>query len=120
MEFHRGGLGMARGNASGIRLTRNDIPTVLGMQARGDRDHDIAAWFGVNQGRVAEAKDGRYGGLTPTPSHQLPPKGPPGLKGRDLREAIGDVLAHIAKNGFDARANTMLSSAIKEYDRNRR
>ena len=80
---------MPRGNASGIKLTKNDIPIVLGMQNRGDRDHDVAAWFGVNQGRVAEAKDGRHANVTPAPANALPPKGPPGLKGRELREAEG-------------------------------
>jgi hypothetical protein len=28
------------------------------MLARGDRHHDIAAWFGVNQARIAEVKGG--------------------------------------------------------------
>ncbi len=30
----------------------------MGMISRGDRNHDIAVWFGVNQGRIAEVKDG--------------------------------------------------------------
>jgi hypothetical protein len=34
---------MTRAKASGYGLTTNDARTVLGMQARGDRDHDIAA-----------------------------------------------------------------------------
>ena len=46
---------MSRGKASGITLTNKDASIALGMVARGDREHDIAAWFGVNQGRIAEA-----------------------------------------------------------------
>jgi hypothetical protein len=42
---------MSRGKASGLSLTNKDASIVLGMIARDDRDHDIAAWFGVNQGR---------------------------------------------------------------------
>jgi len=111
---------MPRGNSSGIKLMKSDIPIVLGMQNRGDRDHDIAAWFGVNQGRVAEAKDGRHANVQPAPPNALPPKGPPGLKGRELREAIDDLLTYIAKKGFDAKAQQKLQDAAKKYDRNAR
>ncbi len=38
---------MTKASASGYSLTARDAPTVLGMAAREDRDHDIAAWFGV-------------------------------------------------------------------------
>lgn len=54
---------MSRGKASGYTLTRTDAKIVLGMQAREDREHDIAAWFGVNQARVAEVKGGKFGTL---------------------------------------------------------
>ena len=76
---------MARGKASGYVLTAKDAAIVLAMQARGDRDHDIAAWFGVNQGRVAEVKDGKFGSVSLAPANDLPPKGAPGVKGRALR-----------------------------------
>ena len=39
-----------RAKSSGIRLTEYDAALVKGMLARGDRQHDIAAWFGVNGG----------------------------------------------------------------------
>ena len=34
---------MSRGKASGYILKRADAPIIMGMIARGDRDHDIAA-----------------------------------------------------------------------------
>jgi hypothetical protein len=68
---------MARAKASGHALTSKDAAIVLAMQARGDRDHDIAAWFGVNQGRVAEVKDGKFGSGALAPANSLPPKGHP-------------------------------------------
>lgn len=37
-----------RAPESGIRLSSADAALVKGMLARGDRQHDIAAWFGVN------------------------------------------------------------------------
>ena len=59
---------MSRSNASGYTLyNKADVKIVLGMAARGDRSHDIAAWFGVNQGRIAEAKSGEYGTLEKAP-----------------------------------------------------
>jgi hypothetical protein len=41
---------MGKANASGHSLTNKDASIILGMVARGDREHDIAAWFGVNHG----------------------------------------------------------------------
>jgi hypothetical protein len=37
------------------------------MAARGDKDHDVAAWFGENQGRIAEVKGGSHGAIVPAP-----------------------------------------------------
>ena len=68
---------MAKAQASGRRLSKKDACQVLGMIKRGDRKHDIAAWFGVNQGRIAEVE---HGDLHPdakaTPQKALPPPGP--------------------------------------------
>lgn len=94
---------MPRGKASGITLTNRDASIVLGMVARDDREHDIAAWFGVNQGRIAEVKGGSHGTIRVAEAQDLPPKGPPGPKGRRLRTAVGralDVLAAQAEAGL--------------------
>lgn len=72
---------MPRGEASGISLSNKDASIVLGMVGRDDREHDIAAWFGVNQGRVAEVKAGSHGSMAMAPAHELPPKGPPVRRG---------------------------------------
>jgi hypothetical protein len=90
---------MPRGKSSGISLTNNDARVVLGMVARDDRDHDIAAWFGVNQGRIAEVKQGEYGNLGAAPATELPPKGPPGPKGHRLRTTVKKVIALLADKG---------------------
>lgn len=108
---------MSRGKASGYTLDKHDARIVLGMQARGDRDHDIAAWFGVNQGRVAEAKDGKYGTLEAAPKEELPPKGPPGIKGRRLREALDGVLSSLEDNDEET-AVAKLKEAAAGYDAN--
>ncbi|WP_082516203.1 hypothetical protein [Sphingomonas sp. Leaf412] len=105
--------------SSGIRLTKKQVRIVLGMDARGDRNHDIAAWFGVNQGRVAEAKKGKFGTFAPAPAAVLPPSGPPGVKGRRLRAAVRDALA-LLKSGDDKSAATTLTDAAAEYDAHER
>jgi hypothetical protein len=108
---------MSRGKSSGITLWKNDARIVLGMVARGDRDHDIAAWFGVNQGRIAEVKAGEFGDLTAAPIDQLPPSGPPGVKGRRLRYAAGQVRELLAA-GDTKGAMDALIEAIARYDAN--
>lgn len=103
---------------SGYSLTQKDAEVVLGMVARGDRDHDIAAWFGVNQGRIAEVKSGSgWGPLSAASADRLPPRGAPGIKGRRLRDAIGAMLAAMAR-GEQVDVTSTLTLAAKKYDAN--
>jgi hypothetical protein len=112
---------MGRAQASGFTLDHNDVPIILGMLKRGDRDHDIAAWFGVNQGRIKDAKDGKYGSGQPAPSHTLPPKGAPGVKGKFLREDVDMALEVLQKDKPDVRdAIGILLRAKRAYDRHDR
>jgi hypothetical protein len=63
---------MTRAEPSGIRLSLADACQVLGMLDRGDRQHDIAAWFGVNPGRIAEVKGGElFSEARPAPTEEL-------------------------------------------------
>lgn len=111
---------MARGKSSGITLTNRDASVVLGMVARDDREHDIAAWFGVNQGRIAEVKAGSHGALQAAQPQDLPPKGPPGPKGRRLRGAVGRALDLLTSRGKVclAEAIGLLEDARIRYDAN--
>lgn len=77
-----------RAPASGITLDKRDAALVKGMLRRGDRQHDIAAWFGVNGGRVAEIATGSsYAWVHPAPPADLPPPGPY-LSGREGAAAL--------------------------------
>lgn len=93
---------------------------MLGMAARGDPEHDIAAFFGVNQGRIAEIKRGSYGSIAAAPADQLPPKGSFGLKGKRLcayaRDAL-DVLKQKGSGGVDA-AIKELEEGLARFDAN--
>lgn len=62
---------------SGVRLNEDDAAIAKGMLARGDRQHDIAAWFGVNGGRIAEISTGaKFSKIEPADQATLPPPGP--------------------------------------------
>ena len=82
-----------RANPSGIRLSERDAAIVKAMLARGDRQHDIAAWFGVNGGRVGEIASGRaHRGVQPESGVNLPPPGPYPT-GRDATVALRALVA---------------------------
>ncbi|MCG5247966.1 hypothetical protein [Methylorubrum extorquens] len=58
-------------------MSEQDASLVKGMVARGDRKHDIAAWFGVNQGRIAEVEKGElHPDAEEADEEELPPPGP--------------------------------------------
>ena len=66
-----------RASSPGISLSRADAAIVKAMLARGDRQSDIASYFGVNGGRIAEISTGdRFGSVEPAPLNTLPPPGP--------------------------------------------
>lgn len=69
---------MAKAAASGITLHYRDTCVVKGMLLRGDRQHDIASYFGVNGARISEIANGtnNYPNAQPTPEADLPPPGP--------------------------------------------
>lgn len=77
-----------RARPSGVHLTAVDAAQVKGMLARGDRQHDIASWFGVNPGRITEVGSGFMFASTPAAApSELPPPGPY-MSGRAASEAL--------------------------------
>lgn len=83
-----------RAPSSGVSLSEADAAVAKGMLARGDRQHDIAAWFGVNGGRIAELANAKqFWWVQPAPvDNQLPPSGPY-LCGRDAMAALEALAA---------------------------
>lgn len=93
------GFGHRRAEASGMRLSESDAAVVKGMLKRGDRQHDIAAWFGVNGGRIAEVATGaRYHWVLPAKQDRLPPPGPypTGKQAIEAQEALERALDALA------------------------
>lgn len=108
---------MPKAARSGLSVQSSDVPVILGMIDRGDRNHDIAAWFGLNQGRIKEVKDGQYGTPAIASATKLPPSGAPGVKARDLRAAVRRV--HEALKSGDAEtALQRLEQAMQRFDKN--
>lgn len=61
----------------GASLSEADAGVIKAMLMRGDRQHDVAAWFGVNGGRIAEiAGEKEFWWVKPTAGSELPPPGP--------------------------------------------
>ena len=84
---------MNRAEPSGISLSEGDASVVKGMLARGDRQHDIAAWFGVNGGRIGDISTGKkFRDVAVAASNKLPPIGPY-LAGRDADAAMIALVA---------------------------
>lgn len=66
-----------RARPSGLTISAQDAALIRGMIARGDRHHDVAAFFGLNQGRIAEINSGsRFPDVPAASPAELPPRGP--------------------------------------------
>ncbi len=82
-----------------------EIQIIKGMLARGDKQHDIAAFFGVNGGRIAEVSTGdcAYPSAPPLPENQLPPKGPypSPYACQKAKQALGNLAKEIANTDED-------------------
>lgn len=82
-----------RAEPSGVTLNSGDVAVIKGMLARGDRQHDIAAWFGVNGGRIAEISTGaKFSSTRAAPEADLPPRGPY-LSGREAQQLVLTLMA---------------------------
>ena len=99
-------------------FTHRETRIVKGMLARGDRQHDIAAYFGVNGGRVGEVAtlECTYPNAEPMDEDRLPPPGPYLTKYalqsviRTLNEAIETLeLAEAEENVEDVKAALVLA-----------
>lgn len=84
---------------SGIRLSERDAAVVKAMIARGDRQHDIAAWFGVNGGRIGEIASGQKFRTVIPATANLPPRGPypTGREATVVLEALAQAQAILAR-----------------------
>ncbi len=99
-----------------MSLNNQEAKVVLGMVARGDNEHDIAAWFGVNQGRIPEVKNGSHGSLTAASGDELAPKGSLGIKGRRVRAFCAKALEALEGDDIES-AKKHLTDGLARFDR---
>ena len=98
-----------RAQPSGVHLSADDAAVVKGMRLRGDRQHDIAAWFGVNPGRIAEVLNGHlFQDVAPAAAAALPPVGPyhSGRAAAEAVQALEEARAAIAQAERKSRPST--------------
>ena len=100
-----------------MAFSNKEASIVLGMVARGDKRHDIAAWYGENQARIAEVEQGDYGNLAAAPVSELPPRGAPGPKGRRLRSKAIKVAEALESNDVTT-ALKILKDALADFAKN--
>ncbi|WP_316174694.1 MULTISPECIES: hypothetical protein [unclassified Bradyrhizobium] len=99
-----------------MAMTVNDAKIAIGMLARGDNQHDVAAWFGENQARIVEASQGKYGTTEAAPTSELPPKGPPGIKGRRLLAFVEKAIKAL-EAGDNVAALKELQAGVDRYNK---
>lgn len=105
-----------------VSFTFRETQIVKGMLARGDKQHDIAAYFGVNGGRIAEVATGKcdYPSAPAAPVEKLPPPGPyVGARTVfEIREILEDAVTLIDGAGNKCDETTLaletLSAAIRK------
>lgn len=99
-----------RARSSGVSLSEADAAIVKAMLARGDRQHDIAAWFGVNGGRVAEVATRKtFSWVKAADGDCIPPPGPYPL-GRDALAAMAALV--VAERALDVARRHLLARAV--------
>lgn len=77
-----------------MAFNNGEIAVVKGMILRGDRQSDIAAYFGVNGGRISEVNTEQKGAeVSAAPQDQLPPRGPYFASGRSTIRATQTLTA---------------------------
>ena len=113
---------ITRARPSGHRLSAEEAAMVKAMLARGDRHDDIAAWFGVNQGRVAEVKAGElFPEVDPADPNRLPPQGSPGriaLQAIEALEQVRELITDGDPRAID-NARRLIGSALEALDQER-
>ena len=113
---------MRRAESSGKKLTDDEASVVKGMLLRGDRQHDIAAWFGVNGGRIGEISKGRKF-LDVTPKTSNLPRPGPYLSGQaseslmnDFRKLRSKARSILELDDLDPNAQTLTSSMLDQLE----
>ena len=99
-----------------MALTVQDAKIVVGMNERGDENHDIAAWFGESQAKIVDVIDGvSHGQLAAANDDELHPVGAPGPKALRLRSDVIRALDALDGDDF-AKAKAVLREGLTKFN----
>lgn len=105
-----------KASKSGRVLDNKDAALVKGMISRGDRQHDIAAYFGVNGGRIGEASTGEnFSNVAPATTN-LPPPSPYLVVASDMITKAKRILSSLSAGKVDASALSELEEIISAFE----
>lgn len=105
-----------RAARSGRTLSADDAALVKGMLNRRDRQNDIAAYFGVNGGRITEINTGEEFPEVQAATSDLPPSAPYVLLPAALRTDIKTALQE-SRTQLSGNLLKVLDEVVLEMDR---
>ena len=111
---------MARAPRSGRVLNNADAAQIKSMLNRNDRQHDIAAYFAVNGGRVGEISAGRTFAAVAPATGQLPPPPPYVVIPAALRNEAEDLKVDLANLKAPASVIAKIDRIIDAMEQSRR
>ena len=105
---------------SGRVLDANDASIIRSMIGRGDRQHDIASYFGVNGGRIGEiSSEETFPGVLPSTGN-LPPAAPYLVVSADFRPEMKKLYSELLKVGIAQQTLASLDALIAAFDASHR
>jgi hypothetical protein len=110
---------MARAPASGRTLNAADAALVKGMILRGDRQHDIAAYFAVNGGRIGETSTGAKFAAVPAARSDLPPEAPYLVIAASYRSEVETMLKELVAAKTPGRTLERIQGLIRAMEASR-
>lgn len=110
---------MARAASNGRVLTNGDATLVKGMISRGDRQHDIAAFFAVNGGRIGETSTGANFAHVVAATTNLPPRAPYLVISAAMRPVADDLRTELVAAGANASSLVKLDQIIAAMEASR-
>jgi len=86
------------------------------MIARGDRQHDIAAVFAVNGGRIGETSTGENFAHVVAASSNIPPKAPYLVVSGGLRAKAKKLQVDIASGSLTPASAKIIDEIVQAFD----
>lgn len=110
---------MSKAPRSGRVLNNDDAALIKSMIARNDRQHDIAAYFAVNGGRIGEISRGKTFGSVSPAMRNIPPPAPYLVVPSSVRSDIDSLSADLDSMGASQATKDKLERVKAEMEASR-